>query len=63
VVFVDSGVTTRLTSGSVHLVRVAVHDEEHDGNFAEPRAQLIGGAQQLDYGAEPRPAVVDCARR
>jgi hypothetical protein len=44
--------------GVGHLVRAAVHDEERDGDLAEPRAQLVGRAQQLDDGAEPRPAVI-----
>lgn len=40
------------------LVGAAVHDEERDGDLAEALGQLVGGAQQLDDGAEPGAAVV-----
>lgn len=40
------------------LVGAAVQDEERDGDLAEAHGQLVGGAQQLDDGAEPGAAAV-----
>jgi hypothetical protein len=58
-VLAGGGVVQRAADVRVgHLVGAAVHDEERDGDFAEAGAELVGGAQQLDDGAEPRPAAI-----